>query len=370
MSVSFKVENVPISAVRDRAMFNTFAGNQSYVIEGIGDELSVTHSSSSFVVELGTGEAVICGGSMLSEGESTTLTLNANESGYLVIEIDLSQTGSNICKFTNVSSLVQGNINNGTDTIYDLPLYEYTTNGSGVSNIIDVREKKSAVTSQAVTSVRVQATSPVVSSESTEQTSSLDTTISLANGYGDTKNPYGNKNKNLVLASDGSTDNKPPTFRALVANDIPNLNASKITAGTLPVARGGTGVTSVAKNVVFAGNSSSDNQAPSFRTLVANDIPNLNASKITAGTLPVARGGTGVATLTANNRVFAGPVSGASSSNPVAPSFRALQGADIPAITVQTSAPTANYTGTGIRIVYLTSEPTTKYTGYIYLIKG
>ena len=38
-----------------------------------------------------------------------------------------------------------------------------------------------------VTSVRVQATSPIQSSSSSEQTVSLNTTISLADGYGDTK---------------------------------------------------------------------------------------------------------------------------------------------------------------------------------------
>ena len=139
MSISFKVEDVEISAKRDRAMFNTFAGNHSYVIQGIGDELSVTSSSSSFQVTLGTGEAIICGGSMLSEGAATTLTLSENQSGYLVIRIDLSQTGDNICQFTNVSLLVQEDINDN-GLIYDLPLYTYTTNGNGVSAISDVRE--------------------------------------------------------------------------------------------------------------------------------------------------------------------------------------------------------------------------------------
>ena len=138
MAINFKVENVPISAERDRAMFNTFANNQSYVIKDIGNELAVTSSSSSFVVELGTGEAVICGGSMISEGSSTQLTLSASSNGYLVIEIDLSQTGANICQFKDVSSITQGNINNG-DMIFDLPLYSYVTNASGVSSLEDMR---------------------------------------------------------------------------------------------------------------------------------------------------------------------------------------------------------------------------------------
>lgn len=145
MAVSFKVEDVNISAIRDRAMFNTFAGNESYVIQDIGDELEVTYSASSFVVTLGTGEAVIFGGSMVSEGVANALTLGNSESGYIVIEIDLSQTGTNICQFKNVSSLVQNNINDGVNTVYDFPLYEYVTDESGVQSMTDVRNIKVSV---------------------------------------------------------------------------------------------------------------------------------------------------------------------------------------------------------------------------------
>jgi len=140
MSVSFKVEDVNISAIRDRAMFDTFAGNSSYIVKDIGDELEVTYSSSSFVVTLGTGEAVICGGSMVSEGVANQITLSNSESGYVVIEIDLSQTGTNICQFKNVASLTQENINDGVHNVYDLPLYSYVTDNSGVQNMTDLRE--------------------------------------------------------------------------------------------------------------------------------------------------------------------------------------------------------------------------------------
>lgn len=79
-----------------------------------------------------------------------------------------------------------------------------------------------------VTSVRIQATSPIVSSSSAAQSTSLNTTISLANAYGDTKNPYGSKTANYVLAGPTSGTSAVPTFRALVANDIPSLTKSKI----------------------------------------------------------------------------------------------------------------------------------------------
>lgn len=66
-------------------------------------------------------------------------------------------------------------------------------------------------------------------------------------------------------------------------------------SGAFPItaAQGGTGATSAAGHAVFAGPNSSTAAAPSFRALVAADIPNLDASKITAGTLPIGRGGTG-----------------------------------------------------------------------------
>ena len=58
-------------------------------------------------------------------------------------------------------------------------------------------------------------------------TGAQDTSISLANAYGDTKNPYGSKTKNYVLASPNGS-NGVPNFRALVAADIPSIPKSKI----------------------------------------------------------------------------------------------------------------------------------------------
>ena len=80
-----------------------------------------------------------------------------------------------------------------------------------------------------VTSVQVQATSPVVSSTSTSQTGSLNTTISLANNYGDTKNPYASKTAHYVLAGPSSgSGSAAPAFRSLVTADIPDLSTSYV----------------------------------------------------------------------------------------------------------------------------------------------
>ena len=87
----------------------------------------------------------------------------------------------------------------------------------------------------------VTGTSPVVSSGGTTPA------ISLASGYGDTQNPYASKTANFVLAAPNGTAGAP-TFRAIVAADIPTLNqnttgtASNVT-GTVAIANGGTGQT-------------------------------------------------------------------------------------------------------------------------------
>ena len=78
------------------------------------------------------------------------------------------------------------------------------------------------VTSSGVTSITIKTTSPVSGGSNTATTSTGTYTISLADNYGDTKNPYASKTKNYVLAAP-STANGAPTFRALVAADIPAL---------------------------------------------------------------------------------------------------------------------------------------------------
>jgi len=88
----------------------------------------------------------------------------------------------------------------------------------------------------------VTGTSPVVSSGGTAPA------ISLASGYGDTLNPYASKTANFVLAAPNGTAGVP-TFRAIVAADIPTLNQNTTgtaagLSATLAIASGGTGQTS------------------------------------------------------------------------------------------------------------------------------
>ena len=76
-----------------------------------------------------------------------------------------------------------------------------------------------------VTSVKIQTTSPITGGSATATTTSGEYTIALADAYGDTKNPYGTKTANYVLAGPASGNAAAPGFRALVDADIPNTIA-------------------------------------------------------------------------------------------------------------------------------------------------
>jgi hypothetical protein len=90
----------------------------------------------------------------------------------------------------------------------------------------------------------VTGTSPVVSSGGATPA------ISLASGYGDTLNPYASKTANFVLAAPNGSAGVP-TFRAIVAADIPTLNQNTTgtaagLSATLVATSGGTGQSSYA----------------------------------------------------------------------------------------------------------------------------
>jgi hypothetical protein len=85
----------------------------------------------------------------------------------------------------------------------------------------------------------------------------------------------------------------PATLPAASGANLTALNGSNISSGTVAIARGGTGAATANANQVFGGPTSGGAAAPSFRALVAGDIPSLPASQITTGQLAIARGGTG-----------------------------------------------------------------------------
>jgi hypothetical protein len=150
--------------------------------------------------------------------------------------------------------------------------FSNVTIGTGVSFVAGTL----SATGSGGTVTSVTGTSPVVSSGGATPA------ISLATAYGDTLNPYASKTANFVLAAPNGSAGVP-TFRALVAADVPGsaltktddtnvtltlggsastalLNAASLTlgwTGTLATTRGGTGLTSFTSGgVVYASSTS------------------------------------------------------------------------------------------------------------------
>lgn len=96
--------------------------------------------------------------------------------------------------------------------------------------------------------------------------------------------PTASGTANYILQSGGA--NQSPTWIATTNGALYATTANGAAQfGILPVAQGGTGIDKVSKNTVFAGNATTDNTAPSFRVLVANDIPSTLNSTTFSGKL-------------------------------------------------------------------------------------
>ena len=114
-------------------------------------------------------------------------------------------------------------------------------NADNTVSALDAATFRAAIGAGVGTVTSVTGTAPVASSGGATPA------ISLAAAYGDTLNPYASKTANYVLAAPNGAAGVP-TFRAIVAADIPTLNqnttgtAANVT-GTVAVANGGTGKT-------------------------------------------------------------------------------------------------------------------------------
>jgi len=201
----------------------------------------------------------------------------------------------------------------GTTPVLDLTSGIATAGTTGSSTLIpvitiDTYGRVTGITTASNpqgTVTSVTGTSPVASSGGATPA------ISLASNYGDTQNPYASKTANYVLAAPNGSSGAP-TFRAIVAADIPTLNqnttgtASNVT-GTVAIANGGTGqTTQAAALTALAGTQTSgrylrsDGTNTSLSAIQAADVPTLNqnttgtASNVT-GIVVGANGGTGIA---------------------------------------------------------------------------
>ena len=172
--------NQVINVAQDAAMYNAFAGNNDFIIAGIGNEMAFNRNASSLNTTLSSGECLICGRHVTVTG-TESLTLSASSSGYVVLRYDTSQSGSNIVKLMSVSSLRTDNINNN-GTIHDLAIGQYTTSATGVSSFTDLRKVQASVTttaSQLATARTIALTGAVTGSVSFDGSANVSMTTSV-----------------------------------------------------------------------------------------------------------------------------------------------------------------------------------------------
>ena len=361
-----------ISATGDASWSVTFDGSAN-----VSSSLTLANSGAT----VGTYPKVtvdakgrVTSGSSLSASDIPSLDASKITSGQLPIlnggtgastesgartNLGATTVGSNIFTLTNPSAIrfIRLNADNTVSALSDSDFRTAIGAGTGVGSVTSV--------GLSLPSIFNISNSPV--------TSSGTLTGSLAT-----------QTANVIFAGPTTGVDAAPTFRSLVAGDIPSLDASKITSGQLPILNGGTGastdsgartnlgattvgsnlftltnpsaitflrlnadntvsaldaatfrtaigagtgggsVTSVGlslpgiftvsnspvtssgtltgalatqnANIVFAGPTTGVAAAPTFRSLVAGDIPSLDASKITSGQLGIANGGTGQST--------------------------------------------------------------------------
>jgi hypothetical protein len=359
----------------------------------VGEKLTYTHGSGWQVVDnSGNLKTVVLSTSGVNSfsGGSTGLTPTSATTGVVTLggTLAVANGGTGLTSTPANGALDIGNGSGFTRATLTAGTGISVTNAAGSITI-------AATNSGTVTSVT--GTSPVVSSGGATPA------ISLAASYGDTQNPYASKTANYVLAGPNGSAGVP-TFRAIVAADIPTLNqnttgtAANITAssnatlttlsslslpgsqvsgnisgnaanvtGTVAVANGGTGLTTTPVNgaldigngtgftrtTLTAGtNVSITNTSGAITINSSNPGGTVTSvglalpSIMSVSGSPVTSSGTLTGTLTTQsvNAIFAGPSSGSAA----APTFRALTTADIPSLSyVSSVGATAPITSTG-----------------------
>lgn len=248
--------NVYLTTTAGTLHATTFEGNLSgtasrATADGDGNKISttylklsggnvtgaVTFSSSVSADELTVGDLVV--------NESASFTNNLQANTINGVEVGASpkftDTVTTVTVTGSGNAVTSASASNGAVTLTKGatfltsytetdPIFVASAAHSITSNDISNWNSKTSNTGT-VTSVRVQASSPLTSTTSTASNTTLDTTIK-----------FSNQNKNLVLAGPSSGDAAAPTFRSLVAADIPGLAWSKITSGK-PTTLSGYGIT-------------------------------------------------------------------------------------------------------------------------------
>lgn len=129
-----------VSPLMDASLFSALALDGANVIKGRGNELNV-YIYSGLTVNVGTGAAIIKG-RYIQNSEVKPITIPPNTSGFVVVQIDLTQTNTeeqnNQLDIKFVETLTQTNINNG-GSVFDYPIAQVVSDTSTINDVIDMR---------------------------------------------------------------------------------------------------------------------------------------------------------------------------------------------------------------------------------------
>jgi hypothetical protein len=198
-------------------------------ITGVGTLTAGTWNATTIgVVYGGTGQTSFTNGQLLignTTGNTLTKATLTAGSGVTItngagsITISATGSGGTVTSVTGVAPIASSG---GTTPAISISQSNTTTDGYlSATDWNTFNNKQPAGTY--VTSVT--GTSPVVSSGGTTPA------ISLATAYGDTLNPYASKTANFILAAPNGSPGVP-TFRAMVAADVPALAYVTSVGGT------------------------------------------------------------------------------------------------------------------------------------------
>jgi hypothetical protein len=269
------------------ALLPSQTGNVNYYLktDGTNTSWSVVTGGGS-VTSVSVVSANGLAGTVANASTTPAITLSTTVTGLLKgngTAISAATSGTDYAPATSGSSILYGNGSGGFSNV---------TIGSGLSfttGTLSATGSGGGVSS-------VTATAPVASSGGATPD------ISLNAAYGDTLNPYASKTANYVLAAPNGSAGVP-TFRAIVAADIPILNQNTTgsagsVANTLTISSPLSGTSfngSAATTIALAANYgdtqnpyasktanyflAAPNGAsglPTFRSIDASDIPALN----------------------------------------------------------------------------------------------
>jgi len=357
------------------------AGNgQIYVRPQNGYELEELHNVQ--IVTPANGQTILYDASTglwknanLTAGAGITIT---NGAGSATIAAINSGTVTSVAVSGGSTGLTtSGGPITGAGTITIAGTLAVASGGTGATDAATARSNLSAAGSGAVTASGITMSSARLLGRTTASTGAVEE-ITVGSGLTFTGGTLaatggGSGTVTSIDVSGGTT--------GLTTSGGPITGAGTITiAGTLAVANGGTGATTLTGIVKGNGTSAftaasagtdylapfgSQTQAhvyaapsgsagvPSFRALVASDIPTLNqnttgtASNVT-GTVAIANGGSGQTSAQAAINAFAGAVTSGQylRGNGTNVVMSAIQAADVPTLNQNTTGTAANVTGT------------------------